>query len=244
MSEIESEYVMPATYLPRTEAGLLIWATDFYNHIRTTPSSFGLNETQSEDYGISRNRYEAAFNAIQNPDTRTPPNIAIKNDAKKHLINASRMLVDICQAWPQMTDAKRRQLKITERDKKPTPSPIPDSPHIKIVSTDGRTVRLSIQQDRTTKKKPRGVIGANVLVYYGDVAPTTAVGWTFLTNTGRTTVDIALDGVQEATTAWITAMWVNGRKQTSQAAIPEKVVLPELVVPNLQSNVSAKRKAA
>lgn len=48
-----------------------------------------------------------------------------KNAAKQTLVNATRMRVDVIQTWPQMTNEKRRALNITERGRKPTPSPVP-----------------------------------------------------------------------------------------------------------------------
>jgi hypothetical protein len=231
---------MPITYLPTRESELLTWCYEFLTNITPLPSRYGLNQTQAEDYQASYNRFELAYNKVHNPLTRTPPNFAAKGDAKRHLINATRMLVNVCQNWPQMTDELRRELKITVRDREPSPAPLPSMPIVKIVSVNGREVKLSIQQSKTTNKKPKGVILANVMVAYGDTPPQTTEGWQFVRATGRTRVDVLLDGVMEPTIAWISAFWVTGLKQTSQASLPQQVSLGAMTA----SPVSVKEKKA
>jgi hypothetical protein len=214
-----------ASYLPREEAKLVTWTGEFLANIQLSPAKYGLVAQQATDYATTRSRFVSAYTVVNNPITRTPPNIAAKNAAKKTLINATRMLVDVIQAWPQMTNELRRELKITERDKKPTPTPVPGTPFVKVESINGREVTLNIQQSRTTKGKPRLVSGANVFVYYGEEAPTTANGWKFETGTGKSKVTLNLSDVEAACTVWITAFWFNGRKESGPAADPVSVNL-------------------
>lgn len=211
---------MPSNYLPSREAELVTWTNDFRANILATPEAYGLTAAQATQYQATRTTLVNAYNTVQNPITRTPPNFAAKNAAKTALIKMTRQLVDVIQAFPGTTNEKRRQLKISERDRKPTPSPIPSMPFVKVVSVNGRDVTLSIQQSKTTKRKPKGALLANVMVAYAESAPEGVAGWNFVTGTGRTTVTVTLDGVQEACTAWVTAFWVNGRKESSQAATP------------------------
>ncbi len=216
---------MAFNYLPSEEAKLVVWTGEFLANIQANPTSYGLVAQDATDYATTRTRFVDAYNKVQNPITKTPPNITAKNTAKKTLINATRMLVDVIQAWPQMTNEKRRELKITERDKKPVPTPVPGTPFVKVASINGRKVTLSLQQSKTSKGKPKGVSGANVFVFYGEQPPATANGWKFETGTGRSKVTLNLTDVEAACTVWITAFWFNGRKEAGQAADPISVNL-------------------
>lgn len=223
---IRGTHMATSSYLPREEAKLVTWAGEFFTNLSTKPVDYyGAAPDLISAYAITRTRFVNAYNAVQNPITRTPPNITAKNTAKKTLVNATRSLVDVIQAWPSMTNEKRRELKITERGNRPTPSPIPGIPFLKVESIDGRYVKLSLQQSRTTKGRPKGASGANVFVSYGPDAPAATNGWSFLTGTGKSKVTLNLGAVESACTVWITAFWFNGRKQSGQAATPISVNL-------------------
>ncbi len=232
---------MASNYLPREEAKLVTWTGEFNTNINANPTHYGLVAAQATQYQAKRTTFVNAYNKVQNPVTRTPPNIVAKNDAKKALIAATRSLVDVIQAWPEMTDEKRRELKITVRDKRPTPSPVPGTPFVRVESIDGREVTVNLQQSKRIKGKPAGVSGANVFVYYGEQPPATANGWTFETGTGRTKVTLTLDAVESACTAWITAFWFNGRKVSGQAADPVRI---NLAATNALPSAMKIRKAA
>ena len=152
---------MAYNYLPAEEAKLVTWTGEFFTNLSTKPVDYyGAAPDLISAYAVTRTRFVNAYNAVQNPITRTPPNIEAKNVFKKALVNATRSLVDVIQAWPSMTNEKRRELKITERGKKPVPTPIPGMPFLKVESIDGRYVKLSLQQSRTTKGRPKGASGA------------------------------------------------------------------------------------
>ncbi|MFT3786179.1 MAG: hypothetical protein QM770_08435 [Tepidisphaeraceae bacterium] len=217
---------MASKYLPRTEEKLVTWTGDFLTTLQTKPANyFNVPPTRIADYAVTRTRFVEAYGVASNPTTRTGPAIEAKNVAKKTLINSTRSLVDEIQAWPQTTNEMRRELGITERGKKPTPSPIPPQAFVKVESVNGREVTLSIQQSKTTKSKPRGVLGANVMIAYGDEAPASTLDYTLATVTGKSKTVITLDAVREACTVWISAFWFNGRKQTGPASDPVSVNL-------------------
>lgn len=229
-------------YLPIREAELVTWTGDFLTTLQTKPANyFNVPASRIAEYVTTRNRFVNAYNTATNPNTRTGPAIEAKNVAKATLIRSTRSIVDEVQAWAQTTNEMRRELGITERGKKPTPSPIPPMPFVKVESVNGRDVTLNLQQSRTTKGKPRGAIGANIMVAYGDEMPTSETGWAFAATTGRTKVTVNLNAVTEATTVWITAFWFNGRKQTSQAATPVSVSLGATAVVPVSMKI---RKAA
>jgi len=147
---IRGTHMATSSYLPREEAKLVTWTGEFFTNLSTKPADYyGAAPDLISAYAVTRTRFVNAYNAVQNPITRTPPNIEAKNVFKKALVNATRSLVDVIQAWPSMTNEKRRELKITERGNRPTPSPIPGMPFVKVESIDGRDVtpELAAEQD-------------------------------------------------------------------------------------------------
>jgi hypothetical protein len=209
--------------IPTTDDRVLDFCTNFHAVAASAPAEFGLTATRLEQYLTSLNRYSSALAVAKATETRTRIAIELKNSAKATLLRSTRSLVNVCEMFPEMTDAKRLQLGITVR-KPRQPSKLPGQPFVKVMSVNGREVKLSIQQSEKTKGKPKKVVGANIMVAYGEL-PTSTGGWSFVTGTGRSTTTVFLDGVEEATTAYITAFWFNGRKETGPAANPVSVNL-------------------
>jgi len=217
---------MPTNYLPREEAKLVTWTGEFLTTLQARPANyFNVDAARIAEYVTTRNRFVAAYNVANNANTRTRPSIEAKNEAKRTLIRATRSVVDGIQAWAQTTNEMRLELKISERGKKPVATPIPAQAFVKVEKVNGRDVTLSIQQSRTTRSKPRGVDGANIMVAYGEELPESTIGWTFAQTTGRTKTTITLDAVAGPCTVWISAFWFNGRKQTGPASTPVSVNL-------------------
>ncbi|MFT3787258.1 MAG: hypothetical protein QM770_13990 [Tepidisphaeraceae bacterium] len=222
-------------YLPTTEAALVTWTDRFLTAIQTAPADYGLVPLQASDYAVTRTRFIDLYLQAQSDSTRTRVIVNEKNVAKKTLINATRMLVRVCEAWPQMTNAKRLELGITE--KKPRPAPIPPpttEPYLKVVSVVGRRVTIDLQSSKTKQDKPAGVDSANVFVAYGDVAPTDELAYALYTGTNRSRVELVLGDTNDAVKAWVTACWLNRRRESGPACAPVAVPLAAIEpVPNV-----------
>ncbi|MFT3787024.1 MAG: hypothetical protein QM770_12800 [Tepidisphaeraceae bacterium] len=219
-------------YLPFRESELVTWTGDFVATLTplVTTAGFPIQSERLTEYVTTRNRFLAAFAKASNPSTRVKSAITEKNDEKKTLIRSTRSMVEVLQAWPQMTNSLRDDLGISQRGKKPTPSPIPPQAFVKVEGVNGREVTLSIQQSKTTKTKPRGAQGANVMIAYSDEAPESTLDYTLATVTTRTKTVITLDAVREACTVWISAFWFNGRGASGPASDPQGVNLSAIAV--------------
>ncbi len=217
---------MPSsTYLPRREADLISFSTNFNTKINIDPLPYGLSVQQATDYTVLHDAFVAAWNMLQDPATRTQPNTVTKNDEKAALIGGPggiRQLVGIVQQNPATADAQRSDLRLTIRDTEPTPVPPPaDSPVLTIVSTIGRVVSIRLQDlsDLNSRAKPDGVYAANVLSYVGEEPPTDLADWkiegTFTRTMGAVTFPAS---VPAGSTVWITGYWLNTKGESGPAA--------------------------
>ena len=212
---------MPRGYLPTREAQLVTWINDFYRNLSTKPADyFGVGEGTVEQYNTTLTRFTTAYALATNPDTRTRPILEAKEISKRTLINATRSLVDVIQAWPQMTDEKRRLLSVTVRAAKPTPTPRPSvKPYLEVAGVDGNTISLRILQSKTNKARPTGVAGAMLYSAVGPTPPTTESGWFSQGLCNKSTTQVQFpESVAPGSRVWFTAVWYNRKAETGPAA--------------------------
>jgi len=223
------------TYIPSRESDLLGFAVNFATKINAAPTTYGLTAAQAAAFTGLLGAFQNTYTALQNPTTKTPPNVAAKNAAKDALIGGPdgiRQLANIAQAFPDITDELLIELRLTVRDKQPTPVPPPGfAPEIDIFPPVVRTVRFRLHNDQTIGRrgKPEGAFGATVLSYVGAMPPALddVAAWKFEFNTGSTVAEIQFPStVPAGATVWITATWYNRRGEQSPATPPKNINLP------------------
>lgn len=214
---------MTRSYLPTREAELVTWVTNFDLKLKDDAVGYGLTVDQQAAYAAAFTAFTAAYQVANNPDTRSPTNIGIKNTKKQELIALTRELVDIAQASPVMDYDKRIALGISTRDNEPTPIPPPsEAPTIDVLSVEGWTLNIRLHDGSSTKRaKPDGVAGALVFTYVGDVAPVDVSAWNYEGSASKTETKVIFPStLAPGTKVWLTAAWVNGKVQTGPAAMP------------------------
>ena len=221
---------MASEFPPGREAELVTFSINFKTKITATPTTFGLTAAQATAYGTLHDAFAAAYATANDPLTRSPANVATKNQAKVNLVANLRLLAGIVQRAPGTTNTMRIELGLPERYTEPTPIPPPGaSPLINIKRTEGRTVgiRLIDPTNPTRRGKPPGVFGASVFSYVGATAPADLSAWKFEGSTGRTTVNVEFPStVAAGATVWLTAFWFNPRKESGPACDPVSANLP------------------
>jgi hypothetical protein len=223
------------TFPPSKEAGLLSWSSQFSNKITALPTAYGLVAGQATAYAALHAAYSAAYAAANNSNTNSKQAIMAKNQAKQALLygpGGAWELVDICQAWPDMTDALRGELNIRVPDNEPTPIPPPEFPPLLwIESTSGRTMKIKLRDKENSDRrgKPTGVQGATVLYFVGENTPADPSQWMFLLNESRTQFFADIPPVVPVgSRVWITAFWFNNRKQSGPIAIAASTRVDEI----------------
>ena len=214
---------MRTTYLPSRESDLLTWTKNFEQKIVADAAAYGLIEKQATDYNLAQAAFAAAYQVANDPDTRSPGNIRIKNTKKDELVASTRQLVDIAQAAPEMDNDKRVALGITVRDTDPTPIPAPsEAPAIDILSMVGWTLELRLHRgDATKRAKPAGVKGATVFSFVGEQPPSAIDAWKFEGSITKTETKVNFPTtLAPGTKVWLTAFWFNPTSQSGPAAVP------------------------
>lgn len=170
---------------------------------------------------------QQAWAAASKPETRTRVAVQALHSALKAMREAARNVVLAIRANPAVTPQMLVAAGITVPKAYRTPSPIPaTSPILKVTRTDGRTATIELLQAANKRGKPARVMGAMVFTHVGAQPPFSAGGWQFATLTGRTTLEIPFPPSETGDTVWMTAAWVNDRKETGPAATPVSVNLP------------------
>lgn len=214
---------MPRSFLPSTDAALLAWSRNFSLRISATPTAYGLTAAQATSYAAANTAYANAYDAAVDPITRTRGKIAAKDDARKAVEAAARMLARYVQADPNVTNEQKIDLGLTVRKSDLTPVPPPAmSPDIDFVSVTGRTVRIRLHEASAARRgKPAGVKGATVFSHVGQAPPGDISAWKFEANTSKTILDVAFpDTAPAGSLVWLTAFWFNTKSESGPACAP------------------------
>ena len=216
------------TFLPSTDDGLLSFAQNASSFLNAAPSAYGLTGEQAMSFDEAYSEYNDALVTARHSSTRTKPNIERKNEKRRALVKRVRETMEIVQAHPGTTDAMRDELKITVRDRRPTPVPVPDtSPVIEVISVLGRRVSFKLRStDAADRGKPDGVKGAVVFTATGEQEPTTVEAFKFEGNITviKSFVDFPAS-VSAGSKVWLMACWFNPKLETGLACSPVPVYL-------------------
>ncbi len=212
---------MAKSFLPSRESEFVTWVENFGGLIAAQPAEYGLTAQQAEEYGVTSSRFLELYAAASGAATRTPQVITDKLDQSRRLVNATRMLVRLIQAWPQITDGKRRALGITVPGERTPIGPPAEVPVLEVVAVVGRRVTVQFHGTDGRRRKPRGVQGATLYSFVGDAPPQDIAAWTNEGATSRTQIGVDFPlNVPGGATVWLTACWVNAKFQSGTACAP------------------------
>jgi hypothetical protein len=236
----------PMAYMPTKQVQAVEWSANFAARINQNASQWGLTTAQATEFQAVNQLLQASYDRVKDKSTRTAVAVADKNVAMQKMKQAARNLVSIIQGTPTVTPGMKKELGITIRNDKPTPEPIPNTePKLTVSGVTGSTVTATLWESKTKRAKPKGVSLAMIFTHVGPTPPEDESQWQFATTTGRTSVKIPFPPSETGTTAWITAIWQNNRKQSGPACEPVKVNLPATsVLPQPLNAAAGKRKAA
>jgi hypothetical protein len=239
-------------FLPSREADLRDWSANFSEKINSPPgpAQFGLTVAQAANYAALHDAYASAFELSQDPNTRTPVQISVKNTAKAALKVNARMLARLIRATPTVTNEQRIELGLTVPDENPSPVPRPSvAPKLSVQSVLGRTIHLRMRgaESPLRRGKPVGVAGAAIFSHLlpqdsTDGPPQSLSEWKFQGTTSRLEFEINFPAVvSPGSQVWLTAYWMNPKQEPGPASEP---IMTHIQFGGVVVNSSALRLAA
>jgi hypothetical protein len=220
--------IMAYGFFPSGEAALVQWGQTFAAGISASPTTYGLVAAQCTAFTTLSTNYTSAFNAASNPNTRNKALTSAKNQARDAMKASARLLASIINGQPNVTDQQKLALGLNVRAQ-PQSWPIPQQAYVKIMSVNGRTVKVALSNSNSTSSRrglPAGVQGATVFSHVGATPPDNLATWKFEGNTGRSVFQVAFPStVPAGSTVFLTAFYFNGRKQSGAAAPPTSTQL-------------------
>lgn len=219
------------------ESKLINFTRNFLDRLAGDPGAFDADPDRVAEYAVTRERFIRSYDVANAEPTRTRANITLKDENKRRLVSSTRALIRQLQAWPQLTDAQRRELRITVADRTKTPLPPPTAmPQIELVQAVRHTVRLRVANPDGGRRRPAGTAGANVFYAVSDAAPASPGAWASAGLWTRGPFDVTFPlGTPAGATVWLSAAYYNPRGEYGPMA--------DAVTTNLPGGQAARRAA-
>jgi hypothetical protein len=240
-------------FIPRRDADLLRWSSNFDQKINFSPASFGISHSDAAEYAVLHASFAQLYAAAVGASTRTPSGIIAKDDARAALVKRARQLANRVRGHMEVTDAqrlelglrvKRRATGMRRRIQRPSHAPV-----LQIISVQGSTVRIRLGNSEmpTHRTLPRDVKGAMICSYIGEQPPPTLAGWSLRPSITRTTCEVTFPpGLPPGTRVWVTAYWFNhaGAPRPGLGNGPAAMPVGTWLVPNVLTMRRAMKLAA
>lgn len=157
-----------------TDAELVALAELFFNALSPAPTTYGATAAQATDLDTKRNAYLADLNAHVAAQAEARTRRQTKDASRKVLEKALRELARIAKAVPGITEAQLSALGIPAPGKISQP-PVNATRPAANVDTSERfkhTINFTDEATPFNKRKPAGVVGAEIYAKIDGAPPT------------------------------------------------------------------------
>jgi hypothetical protein len=213
---------MRKDYVPRKDAELRPYAVNFNTVLAANLAQVGVTGPQQLQFAALLADYESADDLTQNALTRSPANIILRDQKRALMVANLRQLAGIIQKFPGTTDVLRSQLGLTVPKPRTQINP-PTQPPVCIVRKRyGSYVQIELREaGATSRRKPAGVVGANIFVAVALTAPTDPAAYTLHGLSSRTLTTLVFDpSLPAGTMVWISANWATARGEVTAGCTP------------------------
>lgn len=203
-----------APYIPRKDLDFDGWQQQFVAYVSAHLSELGLTAGDIAELLTAQSDWVLRYPAHRAAQTQARATRAAKDLARRALETAARALARQLQASPAVDDGERKALGLTVSDRVRTRVRPPTTrPLVKVDASDrGRHIIHFYDLGKTTRKaRPHGVIGAEIWVAIGPVAPTDPRGYTLLGMDSRSPYTAEFSPQDAGKTAHYMLRWVNTR---------------------------------
>lgn len=214
---------MPRDFFPRRESDIRSFTAHFSETISAAPADYRLTQAQADEYAAVQQAFSDAYITVQDRGANSSAAVAGKETARVALEAATRLLVKIIKAQPDVTDAMRIDLGLPARPTRRHHVSVPDAPPIlRVVGAIGGAVQIRLVDAGSTRRGlPRDARGALIFGFVGDVPPSDRKQWMYKGGTSRGIVEVRFDAaIPPGTKVWLTACWVNARAEQGPSCAP------------------------
>ena len=171
-----------ADYLPKTDPGFREWIENFVDYAGANMVALGLGLGQIAEMQGVRVAFVNAYLAYMAAQDAAKGATENKEEKRQEAEVVMRKYVNILQVSPAVSDPERLALRITVRDKQPTPTDptailrvIPPKLHLGTAQPGVAVIHFGLEPtDERRNAKPEGVYGARLQVIEGSVPSGTA----------------------------------------------------------------------
>lgn len=198
-------------YIPAKDADFALWLQNFATLIAAAPATFGLTAGDAAIITPVNTAFQASYLAATDPATRTSVTVATKTSDRAAAEATVRPYAVQISRNPAVTDGDKVAVGVSLPPLPPTPIPPPaTNPALALIAATDLQHQLSIRDvtTPTSKKKPYGVIGAEVWVAVGEVPAVDPMAGNLKATTTKTPARFGFQPEQRGKTATYFARWV------------------------------------
>ena len=203
---------MPGDNIPPADGDFDSFQGQSVGFIIANKTALGLSTADLAPIIAAKAAWDAAYPAHVAADADAQAATQVKKDARNGYEAVLRPLYQQLQASATVTDAQRRDMKITVRSTTRTPVAVPTTQPTAKIDTSNHLAHSVDFRDAAaarSKAKPKGVIGCEIWVFVGDTPPADPSGYTFVTMATSSPAPVPFPGTQGGKKATYLLRWVN-----------------------------------
>jgi hypothetical protein len=146
--------------MPNSDSGFHNWLLNFARLVSENPSGVGLSQSDAAVIASVQASYDAAFQAVQSPSTRTPAAVGRKDSIKASAMATMRVYAGLIRANRGVTNQQRLELGLGIENASRAPIPAPTTQPVLFPMSAGPLTLALRYADVTsmhTRRKPPGV---------------------------------------------------------------------------------------
>jgi hypothetical protein len=217
--------------VPKTDAALAVYSTNFNARCSAQPELFHLAPEQVAQYTLLHDAFIASFNAVRAEGARCKALVIEKDSHKADLLRYARELYHYIASRSDVSSENKTLIgiKIPAAAASFIPPPA-QGPLVSVISVVGRQVRCKLSDASApfVRRRPINATGAMILTYVGATAPPQSSPlWRVAMQTGKPLFTVEFPtSVGPGVPCWVMARWYNRRGQYSPSSAPVQTYLP------------------
>ena len=218
-----------ADFLPRADVKLMGWTRVFGRLIEEDPQRYGLTAGEAGAYAVTREAFVVALRDATRYETQGPRTVRLKNKSRQQLEDATRQLARQIRAHPGITSDELFQLGLVRHRERAEAVGV-QTPRVG-VRTQGRRLWVTLRGSKR-RARPKGVVGAVINTFVGELPSEDFGEWTFRGNTTRPEWSrvVPNDEAPPGARVWVAACWLDRRLQPGPASRPVMASMGEGLV--------------